>query len=573
MSTAVVENLADSPGLVLSKKSKNGKARAQSMTLLVQEDPEVMVNFRSRGVVLVIAEADAGLEAAQSLQKSGLKPVILVPTQVKEPSVTEASRNIDLVTASLVQVDGHLGAFAVTITHPEGEVELAQWLRLGRADFDLVLDLGAQPVIQRAVLPLGYYAPADDEERQHALTQLPELVGEFDKPKFFSYHADICAHSASNLTGCTRCLDACPTQAISSIVEAIDVDPYLCQGVGVCATACPTGAIRYAYPPVNDLLDKLRRALHRYTDSGGKTPAVLFYDSERCNEILTEIAAKLPDHVIPVELVEIGAAGLDIYLSALAYGAHQVLLLVPGSEQAAVRDELIHQTGIANTLLGGMGYSEDRLRLVTADAGAAVLQELPAPDDEPLAPVTGFAAFEEKRTTIRLAMEHFYEHAPNPKRTVKLPQGAPFGEIKVDRAGCTLCMACASVCPAAAVTDGDEVPKLLFTEANCVQCGLCAQACPEDVITLHPRFSYDPDMRLQPRVLNEEAPFHCVRCGKPFATQSVMTRMHEKLKGHWMYQDPKQMARLQMCEDCRIEDMMREQGDLISPDKPTGSQV
>ena len=187
--------------------------------------------------------------------------------------------------------------------------------------------------------------------------------------------------------------------------------------------------------------------------------------------------------------------------------------------------------------------------------------------------MTGFAAFEEKRNTIRLAMEHFYEHAPKAKQSVKLPAGAPFGEIKVDRAGCTLCFACASVCPAAAVTDGDELPKLLFTEANCVQCGLCAQACPENVITLHPRYCYDPAKRQKPRVLNEEAPFHCVRCGKPFATQSVMTRMQEKLKGHWMYQDPKQMARLQMCEDCRVEDMMREQGDLISPDKPTGSQV
>ncbi len=241
--------------------------------------------------------------------------------------------------------------------------------------------------------------------------------------------------------------------------------------------------------------------------------------------------------------------------------------------QPSVIDELAHQLAIAKTMLGGMGYPKDRLQIVHGDSGAALLQGLPEPAADTLAPVTGFAAFEEKRTTVRLAMEHFFEHAPKPKRTVKLPDGAPFGEVKVDRAGCTLCLACVSVCPAAALGAGDDLPKLLFTEGNCVQCGLCAQACPEDVITLHPRFCYDPEQRSGARVLNEEAPFLCVRCGKPFATQSVMTRMQEKLKEHWMFQDPKQMARLQMCDDCRVKDMMQEHGDLLSPDKPTGSKV
>jgi len=574
MSTAIIDSLdQETPSLTLGTSTDSGKARRQAMELLTAAAPEAVVSFQSRGRVLIIGETETGLEAAQALKASGLQPVVLNATKVKEPTVTEAAPEIDLVRAQLAEVRGHLGAFEVDIEHPEGVTSLAQWLRLGRTHFDLVLDLGSQPVLERAVLPLGYHAPQDAEARERALIDLPELVGEFDKPKFFRYNPDICAHSASNLTGCTRCLDACPTQAIHSIGEAVEVDPYLCQGVGVCATACPTGAISYAYPPVNDLLNDLRRALHRYYDNGGATPALLFYDEEQGLASLSVAAAGLAEHVIPVPVAEIGSVGIDVYLAALAYGAHQVLLLVPESVSQSVRDELELQVTIAETLLVGMGYSKKRIQIIAAKEGDDILALVPGPEQDLLAPITGFAGFEEKRTTLRLALDHFYEHAPKPKQSVKLPDSSPYGEVKVDKAGCTLCLACVSVCPAAALTDGDDLPKLLFTEANCVQCGLCAQACPENVITLQPRYLFDPDQRGRARVLNEEAPFHCVRCGKAFATQSVMQRMEDKLKGHWMYQNPKQMARLKMCENCRIEDMVREQGDLLSPDKPTGSQV
>lgn len=575
MSTAIVDSFEQqSPALPLTAKSKNGKARMQAMELLSQAEPATVVSFRSSGLVLVVADAETGLNAAQALKESGLTPVLLVPAEVTEPTVKEATPGIDLIRSRVTQAAGHLGEFVITVAHPEGEANLAQWLRLGRPHFDLVLDLGETPLIERDVLPLGYYAPAGDAQRQQALADLPDLIGEFVKPKFFNYRADICAHSASNLTGCSRCLNACPTEAIRSIVDAIEVDPQLCQGVGICASACPTGAISYAYPPVNDLLDNLRRCLHRYYDNGGTTPVLLLHDNERGLELLHEAAAELPEYIIPVALAEIGSAGLDVYLAGLAYGAHQLCLLVPTATTTdRVIDELRFQVEIATTLLAGMGYPQDRIQLLLVENNKTLVDQLPDPEQNILAPVTGFAAFAEKRTTIRLAVDHFLEHAPKLKKSVKLPPGAPFGEIKVDRVKCTLCLACVSVCPAAALSDGDDLPKLLFTEANCVQCSLCAQACPEHAIILQPRFCYDIEHSGRARVLNEEAPFHCVRCGKPFATQSVMVRMQEKLKGHWMYQNPKQMERLKMCEDCRIEDMVREQGDLVSPDKPTGSEV
>ena len=91
----------------------------------------------------------------------------------------------------------------------------------------------------------------------------------------------------------------------------------------------------------------------------------------------------------------------------------------------------------------------------------------------------------------------------------------------------------------------------------------------EDAITLTPRFLLNNDERMSARTLNEDAPFPCVSCGKVFATASVMQRMGEKLKDHWMFQNPEQRARLQMCEDCRVKDMFEREGGLTSTDRPS----
>ncbi|NCG39551.1 MAG: 4Fe-4S dicluster domain-containing protein, partial [Actinobacteria bacterium] len=124
---------------------------------------------------------------------------------------------------------------------------------------------------------------------------------------------------------------------------------------------------------------------------------------------------------------------------------------------------------------------------------------------------------------------------------------------------CTLCMGCVAVCPAGALIDNKERPCLSFIEWNCVQCGLCENTCPEKAITLNPRLLADSNARMARRVLNEEEPFKCVECGKPFTTQSMVSRMEEKLSGHRMFSGDG-IRRLRLCEDCRVKDMFKDGG-------------
>jgi ferredoxin len=89
--------------------------------------------------------------------------------------------------------------------------------------------------------------------------------------------------------------------------------------------------------------------------------------------------------------------------------------------------------------------------------------------------------------------------------------------------------------PTGALGDDPERPRLRFTEHACVQCGLCKATCSEKVITLKPQLDFRAATAMS-RVLKEEEPFHCIRCGKPFGVKSTIERVIDKLAGrHWMY--------------------------------------
>ena len=116
-----------------------------------------------------------------------------------------------------------------------------------------------------------------------------------------------------------------------------------------------------------------------------------------------------------------------------------------------------------------------------------------------------------------------------------------------------MCLACVGACPTGALLDNPDRPMLSFVEDACVQCGLFRNTCPERVIRLEPRLDFTPAARV-PRVLKEEEPAQCTRCGKAFGTKSSIERIVNRLSGHNpLFQTPEQVALIRMCDDCRVK--------------------
>ncbi|MEM8665001.1 MAG: 4Fe-4S binding protein, partial [Pseudomonadota bacterium] len=135
---------------------------------------------------------------------------------------------------------------------------------------------------------------------------------------------------------------------------------------------------------------------------------------------------------------------------------------------------------------------------------------------------------------------------------IPLPEGAPYGAIAIDEAACTLCLACVSLCPPAALGDNPDKPMVRFQETACVQCGLCETACPENAITLEPRLNLE-NAAMDWVVLNEEEPFACISCGKEFGVKSTIEKIVATLEDkHWMFKGSDNTKLIQMCDDCRV---------------------
>jgi len=287
------------------------------------------------------------------------------------------------------------------------------------------------------------------------------------------------------------------------------------------------------------------------------------HDGGESRALIASLARRgrgLPARVIQLEVHHPASAGIDVLLTALTYGASQVMVLPSLKESAEYGDALKRQLDIAQTIAGALGYRGEHFGWITIDGAndsvAALerkLWNLP-----PAATVSKPAAFNmalEKRATLEFAIEHLAKFAPAPQETIALGRGAPFGQVVIDKKTCTLCMACVGACPESALLDGRERPMLKFIERNCVQCGLCLNTCPENAIRLEPRLLLTAQAR-QEVVLNEAEPFHCVRCGKPFGTRQMVDGMLGKLAGHSMFSGGAALKRLQMCADCRVVDMM-----------------
>ena len=545
--------------LNLPDSTANGRARAEALDLRHRPEvaPTSIVSFLSHGRVLIVGDETRALAAAGRLDE-GLVATLFCPADSRPATATVDG--LTVVRGGTPELSGSLGSYTLSLAASEDDVESPAVAMLTQARFDLVLDLGDPPLLQQEALPPGYYAPRGDADAlDRAIAELPEMRGEFEKPKYFNLDPEICAHGRRGIRGCTRCLDVCPAWAITSAGEHVTVDPNLCQGFGSCASICPTGAITYAFPSTGDLLGYVRTVLVSYRDAGGADPLLVFFDSASADAIAGELGAALPENAMPVELEEVGSIGMDAWLACLAYGARRVLILTGSETPQSIRDVLQRQIGYTAPILEGMGYSGAAIEAL--DSGDVDTLTAAATSDQAigLQSPARFAPPPEKRLLLRTAINYLLEHAPSHRKVAALPAGAPFGRVKVDAAACTLCMSCVAVCPTSALREGQGLPQLNFVERSCIQCGSCEKACPEDAVSLETRFLYDDKARGAQRLLHEEQPLCCISCGKPFATRSMLKVMTKKLEDHWMFQSDADRRRLEMCEDCRVKDLMRAQ--------------
>ena len=591
-----------------------------------EAEPVPVVNYESQGRLLIIGAGSQVIPWAEKLSQS-----LDVSVLCTEPGDLPLARSYPIYTGDVTKLDGYLGKFSVAwdlqnpidpemctrcgacvVACPENAIDLSYQIDMDKckshracvtacasigaisfdrterardAEFDLILDLRADPKMRMSQTPKGYFAPGKDPLEQALLVnQLLEMVGEFEKPKYFAYQDKICAHGRNGKVGCSACIDVCSTGAIASVFKSgqgtVEVNPNLCMGCGACATVCPSGAMRYNYPSVSHQGKEFKTLATVFSAEAKKinlpmAPSLLLHTLTAGTQMIDSLGRSahvmpkqfegLPAFVLPYAIEHIASTGLDLWLGALSYGFAEVVLLLSGDEDPAYRAALEEQAQLANAILQAYGFDE-RIRLVMADA-ADDLQTLSKAMGslrqrgslQAICSPASFGLSDQKRETLEAVLGHLEKQAKTalPEAGVSLPKSSLLGGLAINNESCTLCMSCVSSCPEGALLDNPDEPILSFIEKQCVQCGICVQTCPEQALALDPRLR-KVEQRKQKVVLNETQAFYCISCGKPMGTSKMVELMLAKLGAHGAFAGAA-LDRLKMCSDCRVVDMVKKE--------------
>ncbi len=544
-------DLRDRAGWSSDERPKLAKMAALIAEADLPGDQPKLFDITSQGLCLIICADQAALEFARQLSEH-LSVTVLLPPRLANGDDLAPDPQFDIVFGRLRQVSGHIGNFAITID------EFSELIPGGRgatgatapqdgaqSGCDIIVDLsGNEPLFPAPHKRDGYLRadPGSAPATAKAVFNASHLTGTFEKPLYIKLDEQLCAHSRAQKPGCSKCIDNCPTGALSSAGDFAAIDPAICAGCGTCSAICPSGAISYDAPSTAETFRRMEVLASTYRKIAGSAPRLMVHDGDFGREMISLCARYdrgLPADVIPLEVTALAAFGHAEMLAALGCGFASVLILMaPDTERPALEGEVEIAAAIAGKNLAGLLDISDPTQLP-----AALYDQEPQTAVEKPVSLLG-----SRRQVTRLAAK-----AIRPENAaITLPENAPYGAVIVDTASCTLCLACTSLCPSDALGDNPEAPQLRFQESACLQCGLCRNICPENAITLKPQLNLADDA-LSHQVLHEEEAFACVECGKPFGVKSTVMRITEKLAGkHAMFENSDKVRLIQMCDDCRV---------------------
>ncbi len=353
--------------------------------------------------------------------------------------------------------------------------------RLARERFDLVLDLGPEPLPAHAPAAAGLLAPGRriPWRRRASWPRLPPRWANSRSPSSSSTRRRSAPTAARSSPAATSASTSARPQAIRADGDHVFVEPHLCMGCGACTTVCPSGAMSYAYPDVAELGTRVRTLLATYRAAGGRDACLLFHDAGG-------------RELINASGVAAGACRRASFRSSCTTWRRRAstsgwarwrtaqaasCVLATGAEAPQYPDALERQ----------MSYCRHHRRrrwatraqhLQARGARATWPRSTPRFGRcQPALAVRVAATFHwttDKRTTLYLAIEHLARPCAGARdRDRACRPGAPFGTIVVNRDACTMCLACVGACPEGAILD---IPQAISRSSASSSPNACSAA-------------------------------------------------------------------------------------------------
>lgn len=370
----------------------------------------------------------------------------------------------------------------------------------------------------------GMYVPQTSEALLSASMEAlaTALEGKVEATHSIGFDSATCVHFHAGKTGCTRCIDTCPNNAIFPEEKSLSVGHEFCSGCGQCVSACPTGAIHSL--PWNHNAVGASLALFASV-IGAEAPLALI-----CSDC--ENVPPVPAGHVPYPYPKLSTLDASHILGALAAGAPGLAILpcpdcaAPSKPGYGLAFEILSRIDAKGLVAWGIGITGPHV------SKPETLKKI---DSVP---------WGKKRPALAAILKPLVD-ATSGKHP---PLAGPFGTISVNSQHCSGCGACLDACHTDALKADEKSMTLKTREILCVACGLCEAVCPESAISVQAGLRWNSEV-FQYRTAARVQGIACENCGKVFGTRRAVETVVERLADR-INQQTRQL--LMLCPDCRV---------------------
>jgi ferredoxin len=303
-------------------------------------------------------------------------------------------------------------------------------------------------------------------------------------------------------TGCTRCHDVCPAEAIAMNGRLPDIDGAKCTACAACVAICPTGAISHEQIRADALLRRARelallgkrtmRAACSHVSDASADISIPCHAA--WNPLLLASLAAEGAHVLELDGIsqcaacpvrhgarvmaqtEQDYAALNKALGVRLVISHDVTRPAV-DQQVAKQEPEPERRAFFRKLIPSLAQGA---AMTVAHISDAMRQDEPYPEENAAVPL---------HASLRLFLKALTRLQPTFTPVPRLAS-IPLGNIQAD-ARCSACGQCVEQCPTHALElrPFGTNHVLEFRPDACIGCDHCADICPEHAITPLPSLS------------------------------------------------------------------------------------
>lgn len=371
---------------------------------------------------------------------------------------------------------------------------------------------------------------------ENPVEKLTANKGNLKYTNSIKYISATCLYHHKREDICHKCVDICPTNALSinTKEKQIDIAHIHCNECGACVALCPSGSLDFAPLP--------RKAFKVIASLYKNQIALITTDINS----LEAGKLTLEEKVLPFVLNTTHFLDENHLLTLLQETGYGIIIHMPEADPflesvARFLNDIFHRKFGKKAL-----YICQNIEDINAAS-----QEIPCLT-EALATPSSKSSNKRQEFSQRLSLVVGNDDLG----TIDAGPYLDYGNMTINQDTCSLCLSCADACNTGAFSVHSEDNSLRYNAALCTQCGYCEKTCPEEnCLKLQPHaLSLSPSYFTEKRMAQDEL-FACVKCGVEFAPKKAVEKVIKTMTPIFG-QDNLKVKSLSCCSDCKARLML-----------------